>query len=186
MRDRIGASTGRTIPKRSTQPLRQCRRLVSLDLTGAISAGTYFSYGQGFISGGNNWYVAPGPGGPATGYAFSTFDGPFGTSGTFVTPPSLFSGADFFIWGESGGTAQVGLPVGYLTGSAIISGMQFDGATIAGLNMTPGTYHYNLPNDTITLNVGTAVNVPEPATLALVGSGLLSLSALRRRRKTKA
>ena len=57
--------------------------------------------------------------------------------------------------------------------------MVFNGATIEGFTMIPGTYIYSLPNDTITLNVG---GVPEPSTLSLIGLGLAGFAAVRRRK----
>ena len=150
----------------------------SLDLAGASSAGAYNNYGHGFIAGGSNWYVAPGPGGPTKAFAFTSFDGPFGTSLSYFSSPSSFSGDDFFIWGQGGGTAQVGVSVGYVSGGAIASEMVFSG-TIAGFTMIPGPYTYTLPHDTILLNIGAPV--PEPTTGLLLGLGALSLLVRRRR-----
>jgi PEP-CTERM motif len=152
----------------------------SLDLTGATFVNSYPAYSPWIIPGGDNWYVAPGPGGPTEGWALTSFEVPFGTSLTFFSSPSSLSGDNFFIWGQAGATEQVGLPVGYLSGSLISSGMVFNGATIAGFTLIPGTYEFTLPNDTIILNIG--VGVPEPATLTLLGLGLAGIGFLRRRK----
>ena len=155
----------------------------SLDLTGAALLGGIGYYSDGFIPGGSNWYVASGAGRDVDNYAMTSFAGAFGSSGTFFSSPSSVSGDDFFIWGNGGGTEQVGVPVGYISGSAISSGMVFADATIAGFTMIPGTYIYNIPNDTITLNIAA---VPEPETYAMLLAGLGLLGFMARRRNESA
>lgn len=154
----------------------------SLDLTGATALGG-IGYSDGFIPGGSNWYIASGAGSSVDNYAMTSFAGAFGTSLSFFSSPTSVSGDDFFIWGASGTTEQVGVPVGYISGGAISSGMVFAGATIAGFTMIPGTYLYSIPNDTITLNIGV---VPEPETYAMLLAGLGVLAFALRRGKQNA
>lgn len=155
----------------------------SLNLTGATASGGYSSYGLGFIPGGSNWYIAPGSGSSVDSYVLTSFAGPFGTSNSYFNTPNSSSGDSFFIWGDSGVVAQVGVPVGYVSGNLIDSGMVFDGATIADFTMISGTYIYSLPNDTITLNVGGVSGVPEPGSFSLIGLGLAGFAAILRRKR---
>ena len=153
----------------------------SLDLTGAGSPGA-IDFDTGFIPGGSNWYEASGSGRTVDTYTLTSFAGPFGTSTSFFHPPNLTFGDNFFIWGQGGTIPEVGVPVGYLSGSPIDSGMVFDTATISGFTMIPGTYVYAIPNDTITLNIGVAA-VPEPEIYAMMAAGLGLMGFVGRRRK---
>ena len=59
----------------------------------------------------------------------------------------------------------------------------FANASFSSLDLTPGTYTYTLPHDTITVQIGPAA-VPEPATIVLVASALpFALVGWLRRRK---
>ena len=139
----------------------------SLDLTGATSVLMSVSYADGVIPGGNNCYSASGAGNTADTFALTSVDLPFGTSTTLFSPPSSSTGDDFLIWGAGGGTPQVGVSSGYISGSAINSGMVFNGATFASLTLIAGTYNFAIPNDTIVLNIGGGGAIPEPGTLMI-------------------
>jgi hypothetical protein len=154
----------------------------SLDLTGAslVTAGGP-NYLPGFISGGSNWYLAPGPGTAYDTYALTSYDGPFGTSETFYDNPSSLSGDVFFIWGFGGSDPrQVGVDAGYVSGSTINSGMVFSGATIAGLFLTPGIYDYDIPNDSIILNIGVPAVPDAGGTALLLGMAVAAVATLGR------
>jgi hypothetical protein len=85
---------------------------------------------------------------------------PFGTSGNLYDSGLTLTGDAFLIWGDLGGAPLVGVPEGYTSGAPISSFMSLAGQTIAGMSLIPGSYTFDLPNDTITLEIG----VPEPAT----------------------
>jgi hypothetical protein len=76
--------------------------------------------------------------------------------------PSSGSGDAFSV----GGGPEVFVPTGFISGGSISALDTWANSTIGGLGLTPGTYIFNLPNDTITVNIG-GVGLPEPSSLVL-------------------
>ena len=114
----------------------------------------------------------------------STGPAAFG-SGTHF-PASSGSGDRFAI---SGFFNELLVPIGYTSGNPINGSAVFSGQTLSTLGLTPGTYLYNLPNDTVTVQIGAAPTaVPEPSSvvsMGLGGVGLLGL-LLRARKRSRA
>lgn len=127
---------------------------------------------SGLFSAVETWGVTfySGLGGPST----------IGSGGfTFATSST---GTAFYILGNGG---LLGVPTGYVSGAPLDATTTFGGQTFASLGVTPGTYNYTVPNDTITLNVGALVAaVPEPATWAMMLLGMAGVGfAMRRNAK---
>jgi hypothetical protein len=71
------------------------------------------------------------------------------------------------------------VPFRYVSGSSLSGTSTFDGATIATLGLTPGSYVYTwgsgVDADGITVNIS---GVPEPSTWAMMGLGFASLGVV--------
>ena len=85
------------------------------------------------------------------------------------------------------GLSQIVTPAGYTTGTSLTGTGTWAGATLAGLNLNPGTYvwNYGPNNSSITIQVVAASAVPEPgewAAIGVLGAGLTGL-VLRKRKK---
>ncbi len=108
----------------------------------------------------------------------------FGPGNAFPTDASSGSGDAFGILGSIG---EVALPMGYVSGTALLATNTYSGQTISSLGLTLGTYVYTAGStadaDTITLQINPA-SVPEPSTLISGGlAALLGLGYAWRRRR---
>jgi hypothetical protein len=117
---------------------------------------------------------------------FITMSGPtsFGAGGFF--PPDAATGS-YVGLANIPGSAQIVLAQTYVSGAPLgTSTATWDNTTLAALGITDGTYVWTWGNganaDSFTLYAGVSP-IPEPASLALLGSGLAAL-ALQRRRKS--
>jgi len=79
----------------------------------------------------------------------------------------------------------LGVPLAYVSGSALSSSMEFANQTFASIGLRPGTYIWTWGQgrnaDNLTVQIGPAA-VSEPASMLMVGIGLLALAAVRQRR----
>lgn len=98
---------------------------------------------------------------------------------------SSSSGTSFGINGSGFGTPYLFVPDGY-SGGPIVDTATWLGQSFSSLGITPGTYVYLLPNDTLTVNIGGALGgVPEPATWAMMlfGFGAVGFAVRRAKRR---
>jgi hypothetical protein len=89
----------------------------------------------------------------------------FGPGGS--TFASSGSGTPFGVQGVEGFLV---VPFGYASGQSLSSSATFVNTTISGVGLTPGTYSFHLPEDTITVQISPPA-VPKPSTLAMAGLG---------------
>jgi hypothetical protein len=119
--------------------------------------------------------------GPASGGhldVYSGFSGPLNFGSGSQTSPSS-GGGDLV--GISGliTVRHLGVPAGYMSGSALSDTMTFDNTTFASLGATPGTYTWTWGSgahaDSFTLDIIAATVVPEPSTWAMMLVGFAGL-----------
>jgi PEP-CTERM motif len=106
-----------------------------------------------------------------TGHYFDTFDVPYTENGVAQAP-----GAILFFSSPGGGFEGLGLNT---------FGPQLYSGTEQAPTFIPGTYHLNngsLTGPLDTLVISSPVSSPEPSSLMLIGSGLLSLLGLARKK----
>ena len=140
--------------------------------TGAGTASVFGNSGTVVINSGN--FVAYTVSGPTS----------FGSVGG--ADASSSSGSVFGLFGFF---QQMILPTGYVSGSFISGTDQFDNTTIAGLDLTPGTYTYDFGTgpdaDSVVVNIGSISPVPEPSTWALMILGFMGIGFMAYRRKNQ-
>ena len=115
-----------------------------------------------------------------------------------VGPAAFASGSVFFansgsgpVLGIQGLGGDLYTPPGYISGTFLSSTDTWSNTTLAALGLIPGTYVYTWNSgvttagvstssldDSVTVNIGT----PEPASICLLGAGLLALGLRRLRR----
>ncbi len=156
----------------------------SLNLTGAFLNG----------SGSQNGFVNPEGGSLAVGvarngngtdvfsYQFITSAGAFGTAG--FRDGTADAGSVFGLDAFNGG-GFVTVFRDYVSGSALSGSTTFRRQTFVSLGLTPGSYVYRLPNDTVTVFIPGASAVPETGTwsLMIAGFGMIG-GAMRTRRRS--
>ncbi|RYF47320.1 MAG: IPTL-CTERM sorting domain-containing protein [Comamonadaceae bacterium] len=110
-----------------------------------------------------------------------------GTAGTLAVYNSAVGPASFGPGGFSaattgvndlvgviGGNGQILVPQGYLSGTPLSSTATWNGATIAGLGLTPGTYTWTWASDTFRVIIGAAAPASGIPTLSEWGLILMA------------
>ena len=88
------------------------------------------------------------------------------------------------------GPTDLLVPLGYTSGSPLAATETWDGATLAELGVTDGTYVWTWGSgahaDSLTLEIGPVAAVPEPSTWAMMILGFCSIALIAYRRKSSA
>lgn len=109
--------------------------------------------------------------------AYSGYTGPlnFGTGGNTLT---LDVSGNTFLFGAA--LYGLGVPAGYVSGTALSNTATWNNASIASLGAANGTYVWTWGNgaeQSFTLEIVSPAAVPEPAALSLFGFGVLLIGA---------
>ena len=141
---------------------------------------------QGFVGTAgnlNNFFTANGGnlafGGGVSSDVYDTNGGwtPFGTTGFSLWDSSIGDRVALF------SDPAIGVPLGYVSGSALSATATEFGASFASLGFTLGSFVTVFTNnqitDTVTVNI---IRTPEPSTLALIVLGLAGLGYARKRK----
>lgn len=128
--------------------------------------------------------------GPAAGSEITFFTGISGPSAFGSTDTSFASGGSGDLVGVFGIIDEMYLPMNYASGSPLTSTSTWGGQGFASLGLTPGTYTWTWGSgadaDSFTMNIIGGAAVPEPAGLAMLGTGALAVLVFARRRRRAA
>ncbi len=115
-----------------------------------------------------------------------------GASGPLSFGPGVFTSATTGTGDLVGIQALIGepgfvfVPTNYTSSAPLSDKATYTGQSFATLGLTPGVYLYTFGSgaDADTFTIDVAASVPEPASLALLGTGLLGVGFARRRERT--
>lgn len=152
----------------------------SLNVDGLTATGSQYNVGLIAIFPSINVVFS---GGDYTIYSGLIGPAGFGTGANILSASSFAGDAVGIIYDFQGSFLA---PLDYISGAPLSATMTFANQTLSSIGLTIGTYVYTLPNDTLTLYIGTQVpgsTVPEPASWAMLIAGFGLVGAAMRRRK---
>jgi hypothetical protein len=134
--------------------------------------------------------AAMGPGGAdilvgSTPFAAGSFNAYQGG----IIPQSLSFGPGLTTTANTGSGSIVGVvwtyraivvPSTYVSGAYLSDSATWDNSTLSSLGLTPGSYLFHWPSDSLTVNILSSP-IPEPTSLSLLGIGSVALLGRRRR-----